>query len=74
VKIVIECSATTASISASGVFAMNHRSYQVQRLLNLPRRAARVSADVIARRRPENNRAFGRPIPVLRPLPPNGST
>jgi hypothetical protein len=51
-----------------------HRSYQVERLLKLPRRAARVCADVIARLRPENNRALGRPIPVLRPLPPNRST
>jgi hypothetical protein len=50
-----------------------HRSYQVERLLKLPRRAARVCADVIARLRPENNRALGRPIPVPR-APPNRST
>jgi hypothetical protein len=51
-----------------------HRSYQVERLLKLPRRAVRVCAFVIARLRPENNHALGRPIPVLRPPKPQHVT
>jgi len=51
-----------------------HRSYQVERFLTLPRRLARVCADVIAGLLPENNRALGGPIRVLRALPPNRGT
>jgi hypothetical protein len=51
-----------------------HRSYQVERLLALPRRLARVYGDALARLLPEGNSVSGRPIRVLRTLPPNRST
>jgi hypothetical protein len=51
-----------------------HRSYQVERLLALPRRLARVCGDAIARLLPEDNGALGRPIRVLRALPRDRST
>jgi hypothetical protein len=46
-----------------------HRSYQVERLLALPRQLARIWADAIARLRVENDEISSRPIRVLHALP-----
>ena len=51
-----------------------HRSYQVERLLTLPRRLARLCADAMVRLLPEDNRALGRPLRVLRALPRDRGT
>jgi len=51
-----------------------HRSYQVERLLALPRRLARRCGDTIARLLPESDGVSSRPIGVLRALPPKRST
>lgn len=51
-----------------------HRSYQVERLLALPRRLARVCGEAMARLLPGDNCAFGRPMRVLRTLPRDHST
>jgi hypothetical protein len=50
------------------------RSLQVERLLALPRRLARVCREVLARMLAEDDRVSGQPIYVLRPLPPDRST
>jgi hypothetical protein len=44
-----------------------HRSYQVERLLALPGRLARICGDAIARLLFEGHRTFGRPMRVLLP-------
>jgi hypothetical protein len=50
-----------------------HRSFQVERLLALPRRLARLCRDAIAGLLTGDNCTLGRPIPLLRPLPPDRS-
>jgi hypothetical protein len=50
------------------------RSYQVERLLALPRRLARVCGDTIGGLFAAAHLTFGQPLRVLRALPPNSST
>jgi Lecithin retinol acyltransferase len=47
-----------------------HRSYQVERLLGLPRRLVRVCGRTVAALRPDGGGFFDRSIRVLRALPP----
>jgi len=50
------------------------RSYQVERLLALPRRLAHICREAMAWVLPEHTRAVDRPIRVLRALPPSRGT
>jgi hypothetical protein len=51
-----------------------HRSYQVEGLLALPRRLARACGDALAGLLPEDNRAPSRPVRVLRSFPRDRAT